>query len=67
MPRRAPASPGGRARAQPGLMLAVRVRALLTAGWHPRSRMCWRWPRPVLRHRMAVTFAARAEGIASTT
>ena len=28
-----------------------------------RSTTCWRSPAPVLRHRMALTFAARADGV----
>ena len=49
-------------RAAQALMLAVRARACSMAGWRPRSTTWWRWPTPVLKHRMALTFAARADG-----
>jgi len=41
-------------------MLAVRARALLDGAMRPRSMTWWNWPSPVLKHRMALTFAARA-------
>ena len=44
-------------------MLAVRVRALLDGRLAPSVEDVIALARPVLRHRMAVTFAARAEGI----
>ena len=44
-------------------MLAVRVRALLDGRLAPSPEDVIALARPVLRHRMAVTFAARAEGI----
>ena len=45
------------------LMLAVRVRALLDGRLAPSAEDVMALARPVLRHRMAVSFAARAEGI----
>jgi MoxR-like ATPase len=50
-------------RASQALMLAVRVRALLDGRLAPSSDDVRALAKPVLRHRMAVTFAARAEGI----
>ena len=50
-------------RASQSLMLAVRVRALLDGRLAPSPEDVITLARPVLRHRMAVTFAARAEGI----
>jgi len=50
-------------RASQSLMLAVRVRALLDGRLAPSVEDVTALARPVLRHRMAVTFAARAEGI----
>jgi MoxR-like ATPase len=50
-------------RASQSLMLAVRVRALLDGRLAPSVEDVTTLARPVLRHRMAVTFAARAEGI----
>ncbi len=50
-------------RASQSLMLAVRVRALLDGRLAPSPDDVLALARPVLRHRMAVTFAARAEGI----
>jgi MoxR-like ATPase len=44
-------------------MLAVRVRALLDGRLAPSVEDVTALALPVLRHRMAVTFAARAEGI----
>ncbi len=50
-------------RASQALMLAVRVRALLDGRLAPSVDDVIALAGPVLRHRMAVTFAARAEGI----
>ena len=50
-------------RASQSLMLAVRVRALLDGRLAPSGEDVVALARPVLRHRMAVSFAARAEGI----
>jgi MoxR-like ATPase len=50
-------------RASQALMLAVRVRALLDGRLAPSTDDVIALAGPVLRHRMAVTFAARAEGI----
>jgi MoxR-like ATPase len=50
-------------RASQTLMLAVRVRALLGGRLAPSIEDILALARPVLRHRMALTFAARAEGI----
>jgi MoxR-like ATPase len=50
-------------RASQALMLAVRVRALLGGRLAPSVEDVMALARPVLRHRMAVSFAARAEGI----
>lgn len=50
-------------RASQALMLAVRVRALLDGRLAPSVDDVLSLAGPVLRHRMAVTFAARAEGI----
>ena len=50
-------------RASQSLMLAVRVRALLDGRLAPSVEDVMALARPVLRHRMAVSFAARAEGI----
>ena len=50
-------------RASQTLMLAVRVRALLGGRLAPSVEDVLALARPVLRHRMAVSFAARAEGI----
>ena len=44
-------------------MLAVRARALLDRRLAPAVEDVLALAPPVLRHRMAVTFAARAEGI----
>ena len=43
-------------------MLAVRVRAMLDRRLAPSREDLRMMAPPVLRHRMAVTFAARAEG-----
>ncbi|MEK0082760.1 AAA family ATPase [Benzoatithermus flavus] len=50
-------------RASQALMLAVRVRALLSGRLAPSVEDVLTLAPPVLRHRMAVSFAARAEGI----
>jgi MoxR-like ATPase len=44
-------------------MLAVRVRALLDGRLSPSAEDVLALAAPVLRHRMAVTFGARAQGI----
>jgi MoxR-like ATPase len=44
-------------------MLAVRARALLDRRLAPAVEDVLALAGPVLRHRMAVTFAARAEGV----
>ncbi len=50
-------------RASQALMLAVRVRALLDGRLSPSAEDVLALAAPVLRHRMAVTFGARAQGI----
>jgi MoxR-like ATPase len=50
-------------RASQALMLAVRARALLDRRLAPAIEDVLALAPPVLRHRMAVTFAARAEGV----
>jgi MoxR-like ATPase len=50
-------------RASQALMLAVRARALLDRRLAPAIEDVLTLAPPVLRHRMAVTFAARAEGV----
>ncbi|MDX6749674.1 MoxR family ATPase [Geminicoccaceae bacterium 1502E] len=50
-------------RASQALMLAVRVRALMDGRIAPSFEDVAALAAPVLRHRMAVTFAARADGI----
>ncbi len=50
-------------RASQALMLAVRARALLQGRFAPSVEDVVRLAPPVLRHRMALTFAARAEGV----
>lgn len=50
-------------RASQALMLAVRVRALLDGRLAPSPEDVVALAPPVLRHRMAVTFAARAQGV----
>ncbi|HEX6144180.1 MAG TPA: MoxR family ATPase [Geminicoccaceae bacterium] len=50
-------------RASQALMLAVRVRALLQGRLAPSVEDVVALAPPVLRHRMALTFTARAEGI----
>jgi MoxR-like ATPase len=54
-------------RASQALMLTVRVRALLDGRYAPSLEDLVALAGPVLRHRMAVTFAARAEGITVDT
>ncbi len=50
-------------RASQALMLASRARALLDRRFTPSLEDVAALARPVLRHRMAVTFTARAEGL----
>ncbi len=50
-------------RASQALLMTARVRALLDGRFAPSLDDVLALARPVLRHRMAVTFAARAEGI----
>ena len=50
-------------RASQALMLAVRVRALLQGRLAPSLDDVVALAPPVLRHRMALTFTARAEGV----
>lgn len=50
-------------RASQALMLAVRVRAILQGRLAPSVEDVLALAAPVLRHRMALTFTARAEGI----
>ena len=49
-------------RASQALMLAVRARALLDGRFAPSIDDVIELAEPVLKHRMALTFAARAEG-----
>ena len=49
-------------RASQSLMLAVRARALLDGRYAPSTDDVVALAAPVLRHRMALTFAARADG-----
>src|ERR1700731_2670210 len=49
-------------RASQSLMLAVRARALLDAGLAPSIDAVLDLAEPILKHRMALTFSARAEG-----
>src|SRR5262249_32977088 len=49
-------------RASQALMLAVRARALLDGRFAPSVDDVFELAEPVLKHRMALTFAARAEG-----
>jgi MoxR-like ATPase len=53
-------------RAAQALMLTVRARALLEGRLAPSVEDVIALARPVLKHRMALTFAARAEGRASS-
>ncbi|MCW5698279.1 MAG: MoxR family ATPase [Rhodospirillales bacterium] len=50
-------------RASQALMRAVRVRAVIGGRFAPSVDDVLALARPVLRHRMALTFAARAEGV----
>ena len=50
-------------RASQALMLAVRVRAILQGRLSPSVEDVLALAAPVLRHRMALTFTARAEGV----
>nr|WP_236262726.1 MoxR family ATPase [Caenispirillum salinarum] len=50
-------------RASQALMLAVRARALLDGRYAPSVDDVLALARPVLQHRMALTFAARADGV----
>ena len=50
-------------RASQALMLAVRVRAILEGRLSPSVDDVMELAAPVLRHRMALTFTARAEGV----
>ena len=54
-------------RASQALMLAVRAQAMLDGRLAPSIDDVVRLAPPVLRHRMALSFAARAEGIALTS
>ena len=49
-------------RASQALMLAVRARALLDGRYAPSTDDVVALAAPVLRHRMALNFSARAEG-----
>ena len=49
-------------RASQALMLAVRARALLDGRYAPSVDDVMELAEPVLKHRMALTFAARADG-----
>jgi MoxR-like ATPase len=53
-------------RASQALMLAVRARALLQGRLAPSLEDVLALAAPVLRHRMALTFAARADGVTVT-
>ena len=50
-------------RASQALMLATRARALLQGRYSPSIDDILALAKPVLRHRMALTFAARADGV----
>ena len=50
-------------RASQALMLAVRARAMLDGRFAPSAEDVAALAPPILRHRMAVNFAARADGI----
>ncbi|MGY8997605.1 MAG: AAA family ATPase, partial [Alphaproteobacteria bacterium] len=50
-------------RASQALMLAVRARALLDGRFAPSIDDVLALAGPILRHRMALTFAARADGV----
>jgi MoxR-like ATPase len=49
-------------RASQALMLAVRARALLDGRYAPSVDEVLDLAEPILKHRMALTFAARADG-----
>jgi MoxR-like ATPase len=49
-------------RASQALMLAVRARALLEGRYAPSVEDVMALAEPILKHRMALTFAARADG-----
>ena len=53
-------------RASQALMLACRARALLDGRYAPSVDDVVALAPPVLRHRMAVSFAGRAEGVSIT-
>lgn len=53
---------GARPRASQALTLAVRARALIEGRVAPSVADVKALAEPVLKHRMAVTFAARADG-----
>jgi MoxR-like ATPase len=61
---RAHVSWGPGPRASQALMLAVRARAILHGRYAPSLDDVLALAQPVLRHRMALSFAARAEGVA---
>jgi MoxR-like ATPase len=50
-------------RASQALMLATRARALLDGRYAPSVDDVLALAKPVLRHRMALSFAARADGV----
>jgi MoxR-like ATPase len=50
-------------RASQALMLATRARALLDGRFAPSKDDVAALAEPILRHRMALTYAARAEGV----
>ncbi|GAA0583745.1 MoxR family ATPase [Caenispirillum bisanense] len=50
-------------RASQALMLAVRARALIDGRYSPSIDDVLALARPILQHRMALTFAARADGV----
>ena len=62
--RSASTSPGARARAPPGADAGLpRAAPCWTAGWRPVVDDVVALAPPVLRHRMALNFAARADGV----
>ena len=54
-------------RAAQALMLAVRARALIDGRLAPSTDDVVALAHPILRHRMALSFSARAEGMTLTT